>query len=413
MRALNMEFDALWLLLGLPVAFAAGWLASRWDGKQVRLENRRAPKAYFRGLNHLLNQQQDKAIDAFVEAVQHDPDTSDLHFALGNLFRRRGDYDRAVRVHQHLLARGDLSRADRDRAQHALAMDYLKAGLIDRAEAAFKPLLGTPLEGQALLALLALYERSRDWSQAAQVAQTLQASGESDFSHRVAHYRCEQAQAALSRGDVTGARLLLQQAQTAAPDAARPVLDLAQLEAAQAEGAETAIELLLRLLAKSKGLPGGLSASPAAVLAAEPLARWVELRHAAEPNTAGATLNRAIDVLQQRYADRPSLDVLDALARLMQLRDGNSDAVHLAWAQHLSQHPSLVAAQRWLTMEYAAEADQTAPTRRAVLRAVDHAARPLMRYRCAACGFEARQYFWQCPGCQAWDSYPPQRVEEL
>ncbi len=138
-----MEFDLSWILLGLPIVFALGWIASRLDLRQLRIENRQAPKAYFKGLNYLLNEQQDQAIDAFIEAVQRDPDTSELHFALGNLFRRRGEYERAVRVHEHLLSRADLSQADRDRAQHALAQDFLKAGLLDRAEAALHKLDGT------------------------------------------------------------------------------------------------------------------------------------------------------------------------------------------------------------------------------------------------------------------------------
>ena len=125
-----MDFDIYWILLGLPVAFALGWLASRLDFRQLRIDNRQAPRAYFKGLNFLLNEQQDQAIDAFIEAVQNDPDTSELHFALGNLFRRRGEYERAVRVHEHLLSRADLSRTDRERAQHALALDFLKAGLL-------------------------------------------------------------------------------------------------------------------------------------------------------------------------------------------------------------------------------------------------------------------------------------------
>ena len=117
-----MENDSfIWLLLALPVVFGLGWMASRLDLRQLRTANRSAPKAYFMGLNYLLNEQQDEAIDAFIEAVQKGPDTSELHFALGNLFRRRGEYERAVRVHRHLLSRTDLSIADRDRAQHALA----------------------------------------------------------------------------------------------------------------------------------------------------------------------------------------------------------------------------------------------------------------------------------------------------
>ena len=103
-----MDFDLQWLLIALPVVFALGWVASRFDLRQVRRDGREAPKAYFKGLNLLLNEQHDKAIDAFIEAVQHDPDTTELHFGLGNLFRRRGDFERAVRVHQHLLERADL-----------------------------------------------------------------------------------------------------------------------------------------------------------------------------------------------------------------------------------------------------------------------------------------------------------------
>src|SRR6476469_4542368 len=138
-----MDFDITLILMGLPVAFVLGWLASRLDLRQLRMENRQAPKAYFKGLNFLLNEQQDQAIDAFIEAVQNDPDTSELHFALGNLFRRRGEYERA-----------ELTQPERDRAQHAIALDYLKAGLLDRAETALRKLEGTPFEEEARLALL-------------------------------------------------------------------------------------------------------------------------------------------------------------------------------------------------------------------------------------------------------------------
>ena len=147
-----MDFDWQWLLLGLPLTFALGWVASRFDVRQWQREEKGSPKAYYKGLNLLLNEQHDKAIDAFIEAVQQDPDTSDLHFALGNLFRRRGEYERAVRVHEHLLNRADLPKTERDRAQHALAQDFMKAGLFDRAEAANQALEGTAFDTEARLA---------------------------------------------------------------------------------------------------------------------------------------------------------------------------------------------------------------------------------------------------------------------
>jgi len=185
-----MDFEYQWLLLGLPLFFILGWLGSRFDLRQLKRETRESPKAYYKGLSLLLNEQQDKAIDAFIETVQNDPDTTELHFALGNLFRRRGEFERSVRVHQHLLVRADLSQAERERAQHALAQDFVKAGLFDRAEAAYKVLEGTAYHTEARLALLNLYERSRDWRAAVDVAQQLETAGTGSFARRISHYWC-------------------------------------------------------------------------------------------------------------------------------------------------------------------------------------------------------------------------------
>jgi lipopolysaccharide biosynthesis regulator YciM len=397
-----MDFDFSWLLLGLPVAFVLGWLASRFDLRQLRIENRQAPKAYFRGLNFLLNEQQDQAIDAFIEAVQNDPDTQELHFALGNLFRRRGEYQRAVRVHEHLLGRGDLSRADRDRAQHALAQDFLRAGLLDRAEAALQKLEGTRYENEARLSLLAIYERSREWAQAAAVARKLDESDQASYSTRRAHHLCEQAAERVALGDLDGAALLLQQAVVLAPEAPRPAIDSASLRLRVGDAAK-AFDTL------------------AALSETAPLALPL---YAASMQQAAVASNRsgeALALLQRRYVASPSIDVLEAIIALggtPALPDDPHDAETATAAPpqprdgyiaHLAHHPSLVAASRWLAGEQF-QHEQFHPQ---VQRSLDQATRPLMRYRCAACGFEAHQYFWHCPGCQAWDSYPPRRVEEL
>ncbi len=384
-----MEFDLSWILLGLPLAFMLGWMASRLDLRQIRLENRDAPKAYFKGLNYLLNEQQDQAIDAFIEAVQNDPDTSELHFALGNLFRRRGEYQRAVRVHEHLLSRGDLAQSDRHRAQHALALDFLKAGLLDRAEAALLKLEGTPFEAQARLALLANYERSRDWALAAQVAEKLDLAEPGSFSPRLAHYLCEQA-ATLAAQDQYGQALeMLQKAIQKAPEAARARLDLARLQ-----------EKMGLIAVAWETLTEALSSTPSAVpLIAQPLAH-LALRCGHTPKT--------LQQLQDLYAVKPCLDLLDALVTLSAASDGPTSARDW-YARHLEQEPSLVAASKWIAGEKL-EHEQFHPQ---VQRALDHATQPLLRYRCAACGFEAMQHFWQCPGCQTWDSYPALRVEEL
>ncbi|WP_418119635.1 lipopolysaccharide assembly protein LapB [Variovorax sp. 350MFTsu5.1] len=389
-----MDFDPSWLLISLPVAFVLGWLASRFDIRQLKLENRQAPKAYFRGLNFLLNEQQDQAIDAFIEAVQNDPDTQELHFALGNLFRRRGEYQRAVRVHEHLLGRGDLSRSDRERAQHALAQDFLRAGLLDRAEAALQKLEGTRYENEARLALLAIYERSREWAQAADVAQKLDESDQASYSTRRAHHLCEQATERVAAGDLPGAGKLLAQAVELAPQAPRPAIDTANLQLRKGE-ANAAFDTL------------------AALSETSPLALPL---YAATLQQAAMAAHReadALELLQRRYVESPSIDVLEALMALGGKPSASAEEPNPTprdgYIAHLAQQPSLVAASRWLAGERF-EHEQFHPQ---VQRALDQATRPLMRYRCAACGFEAHQYFWHCPGCQAWDSYPPRRVEEL
>jgi lipopolysaccharide assembly protein B len=385
-----MDFDPTLILMGLPMAFVLGWIASRLDLRQLRLDNRQAPKAYFKGLNFLLNEQQDQAIDAFIEAVQIDPDTSELHFALGNLFRRRGEYERAVRVHQHLLSRGDLGIDDRHRAQHALALDYLKAGLLDRAEEALHKLEGTRFEAQARLALLANYERSRDWHSAAVVAQQLESSGQGSFKSRLAHYLCEQAATLLATQDSHQAQALLLQAVNVAPHSPRPRMDLAQLQSQLGENADAC-----------KTLTAAMTAAPSAV----PLMAPILARYALE-----CQQGTAIQILLQTiYTNTASLDVLDAIVALETTNSQSTTSAREWYARHLEKEPSLVAAAKWIAGEKL-EHEQFHPQ---VQRALDHAVKPLTRYRCAACGFEAKQHFWQCPGCQAWDSYPARRVEEL
>ncbi|MEG0922057.1 MAG: lipopolysaccharide assembly protein LapB [Comamonas sp.] len=387
-----MEFDISWILLGFPAAFVLGWLASRFDLRQIRRENRSAPKAYFKGLNFLLNEQQDKAIDAFIEAVQNDPDTAELHFALGNLFRRRGEYSRAVRVHEHLLSRADIGKAERERAQHALALDFLKAGLLDRAEDALARLDGTPYENEARLSRLAIYERAHDWPQAVQIAQQIQSNGQGDYSVRIAHYLCEQALSQQAHGQLDAARKLLQDAQSEAPRAPRPRIELAHLQHKNGQSA-LALDTLLELAA----------VSPSSV----PLvaALMVELAKTDERKREVRAL------LQANYNSSPSLDVMQSLVQMDELAmvpDATSPLGREWYVEHLRHEPSVVAAGRWLAQESLTHEEHHP----AVQRALDNAAKPLTRYRCAACGFEARQHFWQCPGCQSWDSYPPRRVEE-
>ena len=383
-----MDFDLQWLLLGLPLTFALGWLASRFDLRQWRREQKDSPKAYYKGLNLLLNEQQDKAIDAFIEAVQQDPDTSDLHFALGNLFRRRGEYERAVRVHEHLLHRADLPRSERDRAQHALAQDFMKAGLFDRAEEAYKALDGTAFDTEARLALLTLHERSRDWRAAAEVAQKLEQRGTGSFASRISHYWCEIALEADARHQTDEADAALKRAREAAPQAARPLVLAGQRALRRAEHAE-------------------VLALWGVLLVAHPAAFNLVAREYAQSAIASGEGAAALVRLQELYQRAPTLDLLEAIALL----DADPARQRERLLAHLREHPSLSAAQGLLGQQTNGAFNESET--KALRDAVGRAAQPLRRYRCAACGFEAQHYFWQCPGCSSWDSYPPQRLEDL
>ena len=379
-----IEFDLQWLLIGLPLAFALGWIGSRIDLRQWRREQRSEPRAYYKGLNLLLNEQHDKAIDAFIEAVQNDPDTSELHFALGNLFRRRGEFERAVRVHEHLLQRGDLSAADRQRAQHALAQDFMKAGLFDRAEQGFRALVGSPYDSEARLALLQLHERARDWHAAADDAARLEQAGAGSFASRIAHHWCELALEAETRGDAAAAGAALQRAQAAAGASPRPWVQAGQQLARSGRHAEA-------------------------------VAAWNELRqrhpaafalvaadYAASAKAASMS-GEALAVLTAHHAELPSSDALRAIVSLETDR-GRARALHAAWLQ---AQPSLSAAADVLRDHAEDE------TGRALATVVERAAAPLARYRCAACGFESQRWFWQCPGCLGWDTFPTQRLQDL
>ena len=387
---LELQGLVIWLPVAFAVGFTLGWLGSRIDLRQQRRDPAHASRAYVQGLNLLLNEQHDKAIDAFIEAIQKDPETADLHFALGNLFRRRGEVERAVRIHEHLLQRADLPRAERDRAQHALAQDFMKAGLFDRAEQAYLALDGTGFSTDAQVALLALYERSRQWQEASATARRLEQIGLGSFAVRMAHHRCEEASEADARGDSAAADAALAEARRLAPQAPRPLAMSGHRAAARGD-ADTAL------------------ASWGELLALHPAAFNLVATDYAEAARGAGHGEAALARLTDAYRREPGLDLLQALDLL------DPDPLRQAQrlAEHLHKHPTLGAASMQLRAAQRAQQALAAPALRDVADALDRAGRPLRRYRCAACGFEAQQHFWQCPGCLGWDTLPPRRLEEL
>ncbi len=241
-----MDFELWWLLPIPALFFALGWVAARIDIKHLLRESRALPLSYFRGLNFLLNEQPDKAIESFIEVVKVDPQTIDLHFALGSLFRRQGEIDRATRMHQNLLDRPDLPADKRQAAMFELAQDFHRAGLLDRAEELFTKLDGSPFEHASLGFLISIYEQEKDWPKAIAVTRRMEAIAKRPYFKEIAHYYCELAQAALVKPDVAAARANIDLALAEYKACARATMLLGDLEAQQGDLA-AAIEAWQRI----------------------------------------------------------------------------------------------------------------------------------------------------------------------
>ena len=398
-----MEFELWWLLI-LPLLFALGWFAARADLRQQSKEARRLPDAYFRGLNHLLNEESDRAIDAFVDVVRLDPEAAELHFALGNLFRRRGETDRAIRVHEHLAGRMDLAEKVRDQAQYELGQDYLKAGLLDRAEEVFTRLAPTALASRAAFCRLEIAQTERDWPRAIALGrewlaipierlEIAEREKRQVVAQWIVHFYCEQA---------SEAALL---AAAAMPEGERHprVLQLTAEFARQRGDFAAAVAAWMAL--------GEAAPIYLAPVAPQVLDDW---------RNAGR-LEEGIHWLEDCHQREPSSDFVQAIARSRLALNGLSAAQ--TWATRaLAERPSLRGLESLLALrEGSTPNGQPANAGGASSALSDALIRQLMRpqlqrvarYRCLQCGFEGRQFHWHCPGCHRWASCSPRRIEEI
>jgi lipopolysaccharide biosynthesis regulator YciM len=390
----------LWWLIALPVFFALGWIASRFEARHLLRASARLPDAYFTGLNFLLNEQPDKAIDAFVDVVKLDPETVALHFALGNLFRRRGENDRAIRVHQSLLARSDLQAGQREHALFELGHDFLRAGLLDRAEDALVRLEGGAYAGPAVRLRLEIAQMVRDWPRAIELAQRVGRDSGLDPQALIAHFHCEMAQQAmidvsLSAGERQRrvAEALDLALKTGGPKP-RPALlrGDAAFEAGDYEAAIQAWGELERISPAHLALTGE---------------KWLAAHEA-----LGA-LDTGLQRLEAALQGDVSVDALRALAHGRVRRDGPAAAV--TWMRDvLAKKPSLLGLEQLLELQRNAPG-AVEPSSESVLTAalIKRQAKRLARFECRHCGFKAQRFYWQCPGCNRWDTTAPQRIEEL
>ncbi len=387
-----MEIE-LWWLLVLPVFFVLGWIAARIDIKHLLQESRALPRSYFKGLNFLLNEQPDQAIEAFIEAARVDPETIELHFALGSLFRRRGETDRAIRVHQNLIERDGLSTAQRLHALAELGQDYLKAGLLDRAEEIFLKLRGTERDEEALKNLLEIYQQEKEWAKAIAVAEAMPNHSDHLWQKEIAEFRCEMAASEMLNGNHDRARELLEQALAANRKSVRANLLLGEL-AAKVGAGDTAIEYWKRIEQQS---PVYL-----ALVAEKLMAVHVQL----------GRMEQGRELLRNWLERHPSLDLLDAVFRV-ELDTEGAEAAYALVREELRRNPTLLGLDKLLEAQILVAPPERRPDLELIKNLIHNHTRRVARYRCDACGFKARQFYWRCPGCGGWETYPPRRTEEF
>jgi lipopolysaccharide biosynthesis regulator YciM len=387
-----MEIE-FWWLLALPLFFGLGWLAARIDIRQVVRESRALPRSYLNGLNFLVNEQQDKAIDAFIEAMRIDPDTIELHFALGALFRRRGETERAIRMHQNLVDREDIPEDQRLDALAALGEDYLRAGLLDRAEAIFLRLRGSRHNESATHNLLDIYQQEKEWLKAVEIARSLSGHEGVRWRREIANFYCELATDALACSRADEARAFLDEAFEMNRGCVRASIVSGDLLLSEGR-IEDAIEAWKRV---EKQDPVYLS------LVAE---RVIDAFGRLERAEQGQTLLRA-------WLERnPSLDLLDEVYRWELERSGPRAAYQLVREQ-LRRNPTLLGLEKLLdAAARLADAEQRSDVELVRQMIHDHTRR-VARYRCNACGFKSRHFQWRCPACGGWETYPPRRTEEF
>jgi lipopolysaccharide biosynthesis regulator YciM len=387
-----MEFE-IWWLLGIPVFFALGWIAARVDIKQLVSESRSLPRGYFRGLNFLLNEQPDKAIDAFIEIVKLDPETADMHFALGNLFRRRGETERAIRVHQNLLSRPDLPLEQQVHAQYELGMDYLKAGLLDRAEETFNLLVDTQYAVQARRALLEIFQREKEWRRAIKAAEGLQESGAGALNREIAQFYCELAQDALVHMDSAEAMALLDKALQADRKSVRATMLCGDALLAQGD-IEGALKTWRRV--EQQSVPH------VALVAARLMDGYRKVGRAQE----------GVNLLRSYLEEASSIDLIEVVFKAVIELDGVEAAKQLV-VEELRRNPTLLGLDKLLEARLMDAPAHVWEELSMVKNLVHGYTQKLARYQCSQCGFKARQFYWQCPGCSRWETYPPRRTEEL
>ncbi len=378
------------LLLLLPVAAASGWLAAKRSDKrqEAAVSEREQNPAYFKGLNYLLNEQPDKAIDVFVQMLEIDNETVETHLALGNLFRRRGEVERAIRIHQNLIARPTLDRTQRAQALLELGQDYMRAGLFDRAENLFVELLEiNQHEVPALQNLRIIYQQEKDWAKCLDIIFKLEEITGEPLSTECAHYYCELAVIARKELNYTQAAQLLKKAQESDDNCVRAALVQGKVDAAQ-ENYQAAIKSFKQVVQQD----------PAFVSEVLPflIQCYIKLNQR----------DKLIAYLQQLYQQQKRIAVMLVLSELLQEDKGDQAAVEFV-ADYLHEYSSLDGVQKLIDLSRKSAKGSLADTFSILHEQISKLMEKRPAYQCKQCGLEVKTLHWQCPGCSSWNSIKP------
>ena len=385
--------DPTWLILLLPLAAGSGWYVGH--RKVVQVVNHEAsslPSAYFRGLNFLLNEQHDKALDVLVGALESHGDTVDVQLALGTLFRRRGELDRATTVHQNLVAREGLEPSYRLQALFELAQDYYKAGLLDRAENLLLQVKGErELEESANQLLLQIYDQEKEWEQASSIARSLQGFvNAGGFDGVIAQYQCEVAEAAIAAGRYQTARSKVADALLADNDCARALIQSGRLDALTNDH-RSALVVWERVVQSRPELLD-------------------EVIGLVDQSCTMLQDKTAHQNFLQRYLDRNRTSTRALMLMVDLLSSLGSEEVCAYLEEWLESNPSIVALVLLLQHRPADAGHWSTGSSQLIERMAGELVNHDDGYECRQCGFQGRAMHWQCPGCRHWNSILPRQL---